>query len=148
MKSFLKNCPHHEYAHFTILQEGMIESQGIILKRLNKRIRNKTIVIEYYKCYNSYTRNKNCGPCKFSGKLIYQLNSKPNNLKILKRHYLFCINNEGNKQYISKTKNKYLKKLKKQKLNVISFEHDVYKENTPIVNISVQVHSEDNNIEL
>ena len=148
MKSFLKNCPHHEHAHFTILQEGMIESQGIILKRLNKRIRNKTIVIEYYKCYNSYTRNKNCGPCKFSGKLIYQLNSKPNNLEILKRHSLFCINNEGNKQYISKTKNKFLKKLKKQKLNVISFEHDVYKENTPIVNISVQVHSEDNNIEL
>ena len=148
MKSFLKNCPHHEHAHFSILQEGMIESQGIILKRLNKRIRNKSIVIEYYKCYNSYTRTKHCGPCKFSGKLIYQLNSKPDNLEILKRHSLFCINNEGNKQYISKSKTKYLKKLKKQRIKVIPFEHNVYSESIPIVNITVQVHSEDSSIEL
>lgn len=142
MKLFLNEYINHNHPHvpFTPLTDGMIESEGIILKRLSRRIRHKKIVLEYYKCFNTYSRTKNCGPCKFSGKLIYQVNSShPTSLEIIKPHSLFCLNNEGNKLYLSPNATS---KKRKKKIKIIPFEHEIYSDSVPIVNISVQIESD------
>lgn len=145
MKSFPKDQVNHRHkiVPFSQLEEGMIECQGFILKRLNKRIRQKKIVLEYYKCQNSYTRNKNCGPCKFSGKLVYQINSQPTFLEIIKNHSLFCLNKEGNKLYLCANHCTRRKLNKQKRLNIVPFEHNIYSNKIPIVNISVQIHNDE-----
>lgn len=134
---------HYEQVPFSQIDDGIIECQGIILKRLNKRIRNKKLVLEYYKCQNSYTRTKNCGPCKFSGKLVYNVNTKPIYLEIIRKHSLFCSNNEGNKKYLCSHCSSIRENDKKKEVKTLPFEHTVYSNAIPIINISVQVHKEE-----
>ncbi len=145
MKPVSKVSVNHRYEHvpFSQIEDGIIECQGIILKRLNKRIRNKKYVLEYYKCQNSYTRTKNCGPCKFSGKLVYTVNTRPLYLEIIKKHSLFCINNEGNKSYLCSHCSSKRENDKKKEVQSLPFEHCVYSDTVPIINISVQVHKEE-----
>lgn len=144
MKSILKDSVNSSRTNlpFREIDDGIIECQGIILKRLTKRIKNKKIVIEYYKCQNTYSRNKHCGPCKFSGKIKYKLNQKPKSLEVIKKHSLFCLNNEGNKLYLSKIERNLL--IDKQ-VTSLPLEHYIYGNTIPKAKVSVQIHKEEIN---
>lgn len=146
MKSSKRDSNFSPLAHnilpYTELQDGIIECQGIILKRLNKRHKHKNIIVEYYKCQNSYSRHKYCGPCKFSGKIEYQFPNKPTELKVIKNHSLFCLNHEGNKMYLSKHNRTVL--FNKQ-INSLPFGHNIYNETISRSTISIQIHKKEIN---
>ena len=143
MKSLHKSSrsSSNERVPFSHLEDGLIECQGIILKRLNKRIKNKKIVIEYYKCQNSFCRSKNTGPCKFSGKLIYYLRTQPKYLEIIKQHSSFCLNNEGNRIYVDQPNKKGKEKKGYQ---ILPLDGQIYTNKVPVVDISIQIKKEDN----
>ena len=141
MKSSQKDSDNsnlqQEILPFSELEDGIIECQGIILKRLNKRHKHKSIIVECYKCQNSYSRNKHCGPCKFSGKIEYPISKKPKEIKIIKNHSSFCLNNEGNKIYLKQINRNLL--IDKQ-INPLPFEHFIYNESISQAKISIQIH--------
>ena len=69
--------------------EGKIECNGMILTKINKRITEKTsMIMEYYKCWNSKRNHKNA--CRFTGKLCYKIGSQPKNIEIISDHSLTC----------------------------------------------------------
>jgi hypothetical protein len=144
MKSILKDFVNSSRTNlpFTEIDDGIIECQGIILKRLTKRIKNKKFVIEYYKCQNTYSRHKHCGPCKFSGKIKYKTNQKPKSLEIIKNHSLFCLNNEGNKLYLSKIERNLLTD---KQVTSFPLEHYIYSNIIPNAKLSIQIHKEEIN---
>ena len=142
MKSFQKDSDssnlQREVLPYTEIEDGIIECQGIILKRLNKRHKHKTTIVEYYKCQNSYSRNKYCGPCKFSGKIEYPISKKPKEIKVIKSHSLFCLNNEGNKIYLKEiNRNLFIDK----QISPLPFEHIIYDESISQAKISIQIHN-------
>ena len=113
--------------------EGKIECNGMILTKINKRITEKTsMIMEYYKCWNSKRNQKNV--CRFTGKLCYKIGTQPKNIEIISDHSSTC---PGYKKFI-----------KMNEYDEVSFENEEY--NNPMIqsntiydklDIFIQLHS-------
>ena len=113
--------------------ESKIECNGMILTKINKRITEKTsMIMEYYKCWNSKRNQKNV--CRFTGKLCYKIGTQPKNIEIISDHSSTC---PGYKKFI-----------KMNEYDEVSFENEEY--NNPMIqsntiydklDIFIQLHS-------
>lgn len=121
---------------FMEISEGVIECQGIVLKRLNRRISNKNMVIEYYKCHNSCDKME---MCKFSGKLVYNINSRPNYLTIIKKHSIYCSSRNFQKKH-KITLNEV--PLQTKSIFSLPYDHVIYSEGILPASVSIQIHKE------
>ena len=126
--------PKKKSIPFTELTDGIIQCQGTILKRLNRRTTNKNTILEYYKCYNSLSKHKHAETCKFSGKLVYNIHTRPSHLIIIKQHSLNCSHNE-----ILKKVHQHKTKLN---LNILPSDHFIYNEGIAHASISIQIKKE------
>jgi hypothetical protein len=74
---------------FNRKSEVKIECNGKTLSRIyKKQIGKKSMIFEYYKCWNAKGSHKN--KCKFAGKLYYKLGTEPKTIEILSDHSINC----------------------------------------------------------
>lgn len=140
----VKNYKYERVTFFRI-DTNLIQSEGIILKQLNKRYRNKKTVLEYYKCKRGSSKSANYrnGKCKFSGKLTYQIGTEPQYLEIIHPHSNLCSqNNEGSNSSSKKSNTKL--KTKKSQIPQKLYKYTpvlpyIYTDNVPIADIKVQL---------
>jgi hypothetical protein len=74
---------------FNRKSEVKIECNGKTLSRIyKKQIGKKSMIFEYYKCWNAKGSHKN--KCKFAGKLYYKLGTEPKTIEVLSDHSINC----------------------------------------------------------